>query len=117
MIPILEPLTHNEFTIKDSFSFTKELTTYHSSLYMGSLKIEPLFTIIPLNETISNCVSGLRNTNLYNGKLRKKDLYKLLENATSELSFIFGCLLYNKLTECNGFSSCSHPSKCISMPL
>ena len=82
-----------------------------------ALKVEPLFTIILLNETISNCVSGLRNTNLYNGKLNKKDLYKLLENATSELSFSFGCLLYDKLTECNGFSSCSHPSKCISMPL
>ena len=24
-IPILEPLTHNEFTVKDSFSFAKEI--------------------------------------------------------------------------------------------
>ena len=32
---MLEPLTHNEFTIKDSFNFAKEITTYDSSLYMG----------------------------------------------------------------------------------
>ena len=27
LIPILEPLTQNEFTIKDSFNFAKEMTT------------------------------------------------------------------------------------------
>ena len=32
LIPILEPLAHNEFTIKDSFNFAKEITTYDSSL-------------------------------------------------------------------------------------
>ena len=39
VIPILEPLTHNEFTIKDSFNFVKELSTYDSSLYMASLDV------------------------------------------------------------------------------
>ena len=28
LIPTLEPLTHNEFTIKDSFSFGKEMAIY-----------------------------------------------------------------------------------------
>ena len=32
LIPILESLTLNEFTIKDSFSFAKKITTYDSSL-------------------------------------------------------------------------------------
>ena len=27
LIPILEPLTHNDLAIKDSFSFAKEITT------------------------------------------------------------------------------------------
>ena len=38
LIPILEPLTHNEFTIKDSFNFGKEIRTYDSSLYMATSK-------------------------------------------------------------------------------
>ena len=97
MIPILEPLTHNEFTIKDSFSFPKDITTYESSLHMASLDVEYLFTTIPLNETIKNCVSGLHNKNLYNGKLSKKDLFKFLETATSESSFVFDYLLYKKV--------------------
>ena len=40
LIPILEPLTHNEFTVKDSFSFAKEITNYDSSLFMASLDVE-----------------------------------------------------------------------------
>ena len=87
LIPILEPLTHNEFTIKDSFSFAKEITTYDNSLYMDSLDVESLFTNIPLNETINNCVGDLHNTNLYNGKVSKRDLFKLLETVTSESSY------------------------------
>ena len=82
LIPILEPLTHNEFTIKDSFSFAKEIRTYDSSSYMAILDAKCLFTNIPLNETITNCVSDLQNKNLHNGKLSKRYLFKLLETAT-----------------------------------
>ena len=94
LIPILETLTHNEFTVKDSFSFAKEITKYDSALFMASLDDESLFTNIPLKETINNCVNDLHNKNLYNGKLNKSDLFKLMETATSESSFIFDFLLY-----------------------
>ena len=94
LIPLLEPLTHNEFTIKDSFSFAKEIRTYDCSLYMTSLDVESLFTNIPLNETINNCVSDLHSKNLYHGKLSKRDLFKLLETTTSKSSFFFNYLLY-----------------------
>ena len=97
MIPILEPLTHNEFTVKDFFSFAKEITKYDSSLFMASLDVESLFTNIPLKETINNCVNDLHNKTLYNGKLNKSNLFKLLETATSESSFIFDFLLYKQI--------------------
>ena len=93
LIPILEQLTYNEFTIMDSFSFAQEITLYDRSLYIASLDLESLFTNIPLNETTNNCVSDLHNQNLYNGKLSKRDLLKLLETATSTSSFNFDYLL------------------------
>ena len=40
LIPILEPLTHNEFTAKNSFSFPKDIKKYNSSLIMASFDIE-----------------------------------------------------------------------------
>ena len=65
LIPILELLIHNNFTIKDSFDFAKEITTYDSSLYIVSLDFESLFTNIPLNVMINNCVSDLHKKHLY----------------------------------------------------
>ena len=97
LTPILWPLTHNEFTVKGSFSFAKEITNYETSLFMASLDVEPLFTNIPLKETINHCVSDLHNKNLYNGKPKKSDQLKLLETATSESSFIFNFLLYKQI--------------------
>ena len=64
---------------------------------MASLDVQSLFTNIPLKETINNCVSDLHNKNLYNEKLNKSDLFKLLETATSESSFIFDFRLYKQI--------------------
>ena len=90
LIPILEPLTHNELTIKDSFN-------YDSSLYVASLDVVSLFTNVPWNETINNCVTDLHNKNLCNRKLSKRDLFKLLQTATSNSSFIFDYLPYKQI--------------------
>ena len=40
LIPILKALTHNEFTVKDSFRFAKEITKYDSSLFIASLDVD-----------------------------------------------------------------------------
>ena len=47
---MLEPLTTNEYTIKDSFTFAKELQNFDSKLVMVSFDIESLFTNIPFQE-------------------------------------------------------------------
>ena len=51
LIPILEPLTHNEFTANNTFSFATAITSYDSSLFVAGLDVESLFTNITLNET------------------------------------------------------------------
>ena len=43
------------------------------------------------------CTCDLHNKNLYNGKLSKKDRFKLLETATSESSFISDYQLYKQI--------------------
>ena len=92
--PILSPLTTNEFTVKNSFDFAEEVVNYDHNLYMASLDVESLFTNIPLEETIKNCVNDLFSNNFYIGKLSRKDLSKL---ATTESSFIFDNKLYKQI--------------------
>ena len=45
---ILKSLTKNEFTVKDSFHFAKEIVDQQHNLFMGSLDVDSLFTNIPL---------------------------------------------------------------------
>ena len=47
--------TSNEFTVKDTFCFAKEIVEQESFLVMGSLDVNSLFTNIPLDETIYIC--------------------------------------------------------------
>ena len=65
---------------------------------MASLDVELLFTNIPLEETIKNCVNDLLfSNNFYSGKLSRKDLYDLLKLATTESPFIFDNKLYRQI--------------------
>ena len=50
---LLKPLTNNEYTIKDSFSFAKEVLEFDASLFMASFDIKPLFTNITLTKTLN----------------------------------------------------------------
>ena len=47
-VPVLEPLTYINNTIKDLFSFCEELKHFNTILIMASFDVESLFTNIPL---------------------------------------------------------------------
>ena len=63
LVPILSPLTLNEFTVHDSFSFAVEVAYVDANCIMASLDAESLFTNIPLDETIENCINDLFSNN------------------------------------------------------
>lgn len=53
---ILTLITSHAFTVKDSFSFAKEICYFtHNSCVMASFDIISVFTNIPLNEAIDIC--------------------------------------------------------------
>ena len=53
LVPILIFLTINEFTVKDSFSFAKEIVEQDSNFDMGSLDMDSLFTNIHLKKPLT----------------------------------------------------------------
>ena len=89
MVPLLKPLTANNFTVKDSFEFSKEILKQNSKLYMASLDIDSLFKNIPLEETINISVESLFSENEFVQNLSKESFTKLLTLATNESFFIF----------------------------
>ena len=64
---------------------------------MASLGVESLFTNIPLEEIIKNCLKDLFSSDFCCGKLGRKDLYHLFKLATTESSFIFDNKLYKQI--------------------
>ena len=56
---LLKPLTSNDYTIKDSFCFAKEVLDFDVSCFMASFDIKSLFTKISLTERLNLCVKNL----------------------------------------------------------
>ena len=101
LVPILNPLTKNEYTVKDSFQFAEEICEQDPTLTMGSLDVDSFFTNIPLDETVDICVNQLfENTDTVEG-FEKLELKQLLCLATKKSDFIFNSLLYKQIVGCS----------------
>ena len=101
LVPLIEPITTNEYTVADSFSFAKEVVEFDSTLFMSSLDVTSLFTNIPLVETTDIiCNELFKDKELING-MDKQVFRELLSLAMDETCFIFDGKLYK---QCDGVS-------------
>ena len=96
LVPILSPLAINEYAVKDSFAFAKEITKTDYNYVMASLDVENFFTNIPLEEIIENCVNDLCFDKSKIDNLTKQHVYDLLSDAAKELLF-FDNSLYRQI--------------------
>ena len=111
LVPILAPLTTNEYTLNDSFHFIRSLRDFgiNDSHVMASFDIKSLFTQIPLDETIEICLEELfRNSEVVNG-FKRSQLKELLSLATKECYFLFNDSLYKQIDGVS-MGSCLGPS-------
>ena len=97
LVPILSPLTVNEVTVHDSFLFAEEVVNFDANCIMASLDVESLFTNIPLDETIENCINNLFANNDTVHNFIKEDLKELLKFVSYELFFTFDNEYYSQL--------------------
>ena len=99
LVPILTPLTINDFTVKNSIEFANELKSFkfNDSLFLASFDVKSLFTNIPLAETIDICVRECDRLNLVPYNLTSKQFRSLLELSVKESIFIFDDQLYLQL--------------------
>ena len=97
LVPILSPLTSNEFSVHDSFSFADKVSGFCPDHFMASLDIESLFTNIPLNEIIDICIDDLFcDTNTIQN-LDRNDMRELLNLTAYESFVIFDQVMYRQI--------------------
>ena len=97
LVPLLEPITTNKFTIKNSFEFAKEFIEKNSGLFKVSLDVESLFTNIPLEETINMSSDTLFANEAKMNNFNRNDFKKLLRMALQTTSSILTVKAINKL--------------------
>ena len=83
-VPLLKPFTSNNYTVKDSFDFAKDITQQSSKLFMASLDVDSLFTNVPLDETIEICINELFKSSQTVSELNKQQDLELLLLRTKE---------------------------------
>ena len=95
----MNPLITNDYAIKDSFSFAKEVSDFDASCFMASFDIKSLSTNIPLTETLTLCIQNLYRNQTHVNNLIKSSFYKLLKITMFESFYIFDGKFYE---QCDG---------------
>ena len=98
LVTLLEPLTTNQYTLPNSYSFCQYLQSLSTSqpLHMASYDITSLFTNIPLNETIDIiCNIIFRDSQSYHN-FTKETLRKALQLTCTNTPFLFNKQIFRQ---------------------
>ena len=95
LVPILKPLTTNEFKVKDSFHFSEEIVDQQHDLFTGSL-VDSIFTNIPLKDTIEIYTKIFKESETVED-FSKTEFKDLLSLATKDSHFIFDGTLHKQI--------------------
>ena len=98
---LLNPLTINEFVLKDSFDAVSAINSIPSTLFSDghqfvSFDIESLFSNVPLNRTIDIILNRIFNDKLLDTTRSKRTLKKLHIDFCTKTAFSFDNILYEQ---------------------
>ena len=99
LLPLLEPITRNQYTLKNSYAFYHDITSRNigGNSFMVSYDITSLYTNIPVIETIEIiCNKFFQNSTLYHGYNRAQ-FKQLLLLTVNNTQFIFNEILYKQI--------------------
>ena len=90
---------------RDSFEFVENIREHavQDSMVMCSYDVVRLFTNIPINETISICLTALYHSDIPNPEVEEGLLRKLLEKCTKDVEFSFNNDMFRQIAVAMGF--------------
>ena len=97
LVNLLKPISVNQYTCKDTFSFLNDTKTktFGRNCYLVSLDVVSLFTNVPVDETIDICVDLLYNSEDRSPpKIKRDDFKELLTLAVKDNCFVYNGHLY-----------------------
>ena len=99
---LLNPLTVNEFSMKDTFQAVDEIGKFdHTLLDKGyrlvSFDVVSLFTNVPLKRTVNVILDRIYKDKVIETKLKKSTLKKLILDCCTKTTFSFNNKLYDQI--------------------
>ena len=91
---LLNPLTVNQYSLKDSFDAAEKIKSIPDDLFeegyrLVSFDVKSLFTNVPLNKTIKVILDRVYSQKLISTNLKKRTLKKLILDTCSKTAFMF----------------------------
>ena len=96
-VPLRKCFTMNQYTLKDSSEFAKDITNQNSNCFMASLDVDSLFTNVPLDETIKICIDGLFKSDMTVSGLNKKEMFEIISLTLKESVILFDNKYYSQI--------------------
>ena len=102
MTRLLNPLTQNEFVLKDSFVAADRIREIPSNLFndrykLVSFDVTSLFTNVPLTRTINVILKIIYNDKLISTSIKKNTMRKLLRDTCTKTDFMFNGNVYKQI--------------------
>ena len=100
---LLNPLTHNEYTLKDSFDAVERINAIppelrsNSEYMFVSLDVVSLFTNVPLKKTVNIILKRIYQDKLINTTLSKRSLKKLILDTCKKTAFSSNNKIYEQI--------------------
>ena len=103
---MLQPLTINDYTLKNSFDAANKIKSVPSEMFEEGYQfvlfdVESLFKNVPLNKTINIILDRIYRQKLLKTNLKKRTMKKLLLGSCTKTSFSYDNILYQ---QCDGVS-------------
>ena len=92
LVPKFSSITLNEFTVKDSFTFAKEIAKFS----WVALMLSQSSLIYLLKRIINICTDWLYHVDVIEGIINKSEFENVLSLTTQELYFMFNDILYKQ---------------------
>ena len=98
-VPSLKCFTMNEYTLRDSFKFAKDIINQNSNCFMASLDVDSLFTNVPFGKTIKICIDELFKSEMTVSGLNKKEIFEMLSLTLKESIILLDNKYYSQIDE------------------
>ena len=99
---LINPLTQNEFVLRDSFDAVERIKSIPSSLFnegykLVSFDVTSLFTNVPLDFTIDIILDRIYDKNFFNTNIKKNTMRKLLKDICTKTAFSFNGKIFKQI--------------------